>query len=77
METGETESVPAGSEVPTLSGPEPDILFSKLANAEQYEIAARLTQAKAVLVQGPPGTGKTHTIANLLGISWLRERLCL
>lgn len=48
-------------------GPEPDILFSKPANAEQYEIAARLTKEKAVLVQGPPGTGKTHTIANLLG----------
>ena len=56
------------SETPRLeSGPEPDILFSKPANAEQYEIAARLTKAKAVLVQGPPGTGKTHTIANLLG----------
>ncbi|MDH5320582.1 MAG: AAA family ATPase, partial [Nitrospira sp.] len=47
--------------------PEPDILFSKPANAEQYDIAARLTTAKSVLVQGPPGTGKTHTIANLLG----------
>jgi hypothetical protein len=51
----------------TPTGPEPDILFSKPANAEQHEIAARLTKAKAVLVQGPPGTGKTHTIANLLG----------
>jgi very-short-patch-repair endonuclease len=51
----------------TPDGPEPDILFSKPANAEQYEIAARLGKAKAVLVQGPPGTGKTHTIANLLG----------
>jgi primosomal protein N' len=49
------------------TGPDPDILFSKPANAEQYEIAARLTKAKAVLVQGPPGKGKTHTIANLLG----------
>ena len=48
-------------------GPELDILFSKPANAEQYEIARRLAKAKAVLVQGPPGTGKTHTIANLLG----------
>jgi very-short-patch-repair endonuclease len=46
---------------------EADILFSKPANAEQYEIATRLDQSKAVLVQGPPGTGKTHTIANLLG----------
>jgi len=51
----------------TPSAPEPDILFSKPANREQYEIAARLANAKAVLVQGPPGTGKTHTIANLLG----------
>ncbi len=56
-----------GEMPPIQSGPEPDILFSKPANAEQYEIAARLTKAKAVLVQGPPGTGKTHTIANLLG----------
>ncbi|MBI3781929.1 MAG: AAA family ATPase [Deltaproteobacteria bacterium] len=49
------------------SAAEPDILFSKPANAEQYEIAARLAKSQAVLVQGPPGTGKTHTIANLLG----------
>jgi superfamily II DNA or RNA helicase len=52
---------------PTPSAPEPDILFSKPANREQYEIAARLAKGKAVIVQGPPGTGKTHTIANLLG----------
>ena len=51
----------------TMGGPEPDILFSKPANQEQYEIAARLEMSNAVLVQGPPGTGKTHTIANLLG----------
>lgn len=51
----------------TPPGPAPDILFSKPANAEQYEIAERLAQSNAVLVQGPPGTGKTHTIANLLG----------
>jgi very-short-patch-repair endonuclease len=51
----------------TPSPPEPDILFSKPANREQYEIAARLAKNRAVLVQGPPGTGKTHTIANLLG----------
>jgi hypothetical protein len=44
-----------------------EVLFSKPANAEQYEIANRLAQSSAVLVQGPPGTGKTHTIANLLG----------
>jgi hypothetical protein len=51
----------------TRAAPKPDILFSKPANEEQYEIAARLSKSKAVLVQGPPGTGKTHTIANLLG----------
>lgn len=50
-----------------VGGTEPDFLFSKPANAEQYQIAARLAKSKAVLVQGPPGTGKTHTIANLLG----------
>jgi hypothetical protein len=53
--------------IPDCGGDAPDILFSKPANAEQYEIAARLSQADSVLVQGPPGTGKTHTIANLLG----------
>ncbi|MBW8879480.1 MAG: AAA family ATPase [Acidobacteria bacterium] len=69
----ETENIPevltgGDSELPrTPAGPEPDILFSKPANAEQYQIAVRLMKAKAVLVQGPPGTGKTHTIANLLG----------
>ena len=47
--------------------PQPDVLFSKAANHEQYEIAARLAKSNAVLVQGPPGTGKTHTIANLIG----------
>jgi len=50
------------------SGPDPDVLFSKPANAEQYEIATRLSRAKSVLVQGPPGTGKTYTIGNLLGL---------
>lgn len=70
----ETEEPTAGSHgasdgenVQTPPRSEPDILFSKPANAEQYEIAARLAKSKAVLVQGPPGTGKTHTIANLLG----------
>jgi very-short-patch-repair endonuclease len=53
--------------IPDCGGDAPDILFSKPANSEQYEIAARLSQADSVLVQGPPGTGKTHTIANLLG----------
>lgn len=70
VETAVTPEVEIGRDsetVRTLSGPEPDILFSKPANAEQYAIATRLTKAKAVLVQGPPGTGKTHTIANLLG----------
>jgi hypothetical protein len=62
-----SHGVSTGENVPTPPGSEPDILFSKPANAEQYEIAARLAKSKAVLVQGPPGTGKTHTIANLLG----------
>lgn len=56
-----------GERQPTPTAQERDILFSKAANAEQYEIAARLAQAKSIVVQGPPGTGKTHTIANLLG----------
>ncbi|HVA80522.1 MAG TPA: AAA domain-containing protein [Candidatus Binataceae bacterium] len=71
VETTETTIAPSGftdgESLPTPRMPEPDILFSKPANAEQYEIAARLAKSKAVLVQGPPGTGKTHTIANLLG----------
>jgi very-short-patch-repair endonuclease len=45
----------------------PDVLFTKEANDEQFQIAARLERHKNVLVQGPPGTGKTHTIANLVG----------
>lgn len=45
----------------------PDILFTKEFNQEQFKIAARLTKHRSVVVQGPPGTGKTHTIANLLG----------
>ncbi|MCL4552769.1 MAG: AAA family ATPase, partial [Candidatus Marsarchaeota archaeon] len=44
-----------------------DVLFSKPANREQFQIARRLESHGAVLTQGPPGTGKTHTIANLLG----------
>ena len=69
--TDEDEPEPGGSgdgeTRRTPPGPTPDILFSKPANAEQYQIAERLAQSNAVLVQGPPGTGKTHTIANLLG----------
>jgi very-short-patch-repair endonuclease len=45
----------------------PEILFTKEANDEQFQIAERLERYKNVLVQGPPGTGKTHTIANLIG----------
>jgi very-short-patch-repair endonuclease len=45
----------------------PDVLFTKEANDEQFQIADRLERHKNVLVQGPPGTGKTHTIANLVG----------
>jgi very-short-patch-repair endonuclease len=69
----ETDAIAASHEdldheKPSLTPtPEPDILFSKPANSEQYEIATRLAKNRAVLVQGPPGTGKTHTIANLLG----------
>jgi hypothetical protein len=44
-----------------------NVLFTKLANANQLEIAHRLERESCVLVQGPPGTGKTHTIANLIG----------
>jgi hypothetical protein len=45
----------------------PEILFTKEANEEQFQIADRLNRYNNVLVQGPPGTGKTHTIANLIG----------
>jgi very-short-patch-repair endonuclease len=66
--TGASQNDGMDDEKPaTTPTPEPDILFSKPANSEQYEIAARLAKNRAVLVQGPPGTGKTHTIANLLG----------
>ena len=70
VEIDEDEPGPARSgdgDTRRTPGPTPDILFSKPANAEQYEIAERLAESDAVLVQGPPGTGKTHTIANLLG----------
>jgi len=40
------------------------ILFTKPANSEQWQIARRLEDHGSVLVQGPPGTGKTHTIPN-------------
>jgi hypothetical protein len=71
VETSESTAAPRGTSDREMLrmrlGSEPDILFSKPANAEQYEIAARLAKSNAVLVQGPPGTGKTQTIANLLG----------
>ncbi len=71
VETHEGERLPEnGISEETRRNPQyspPDILFSKPANAEQYQIAERLAQFSAVLVQGPPGTGKTHTIANILG----------
>jgi very-short-patch-repair endonuclease len=47
--------------------PQPEVLLSKPANAEQVRIAQRLDRHGSVVVQGPPGTGKTHTIANLIG----------
>ena len=59
--------VDEGGNLPPAPGQQTDILFSKPANAEQREIAARLETTKSVVVQGPPGTGKTHTIANLVG----------
>ena len=52
---------------PSPRGESLDILFSKPANPEQFEIARRLGTQNSVLVQGPPGTGKSHTIANLIG----------
>ena len=71
VETNATEgrsAVPAQDETRrTPRAQETGILFSKPANAEQFEIATRLGNTKSVVVQGPPGTGKTHTIANLLG----------
>ncbi|MBR5901820.1 AAA family ATPase [bacterium] len=51
----------------SASGEGENILLSKEANQEQFEIASRIENYNAVLVQGPPGTGKTHTIANLMG----------
>ena len=65
---------PESDEEPSLekklaqtAGEDPDILLTKLANAEQLTIAADLERNDVLLVQGPPGTGKTHTIANLMG----------
>ncbi len=49
------------------NGEDEHILLSKIANAEQLEIARHLERRGSVVVQGPPGTGKTHTIANILG----------
>lgn len=48
-------------------GEPPDVLLSKLANAEQIQVVRALEQHRAIVVQGPPGTGKSHTIANLIG----------
>ena len=69
MEAARPDStvIDVGGNLPPALGQPADILFSKPANAEQREIAARLETTKSVVVQGPPGTGKTHTIANLLG----------
>lgn len=61
------ESLIADMEVLAAAGESPDVLFAKLANAEQIAIARTLEKHGAVLVQGPPGTGKSHTIANLIG----------
>lgn len=66
-EAGEagTGDLSAPPELQTID--EREILFSKPANREQFQIAAKLQSSGCVLVQGPPGTGKTHTIANLIG----------
>lgn len=45
---------------------EKDLLFPLPYNAEQKEIANRLSSNFGLVVQGPPGTGKSHTIANLI-----------
>lgn len=66
-----------GEQQSSASQHDPDILFSKPGNSEQYAIAERLTKSRAVLVQGPPGTGKTHTIANLLGYLLSRGKTVL
>jgi len=43
-----------------------EIYFPLPANAEQLEIAQKISARQGILVQGPPGTGKSHTIANLV-----------
>ena len=63
----DSTAIDEGGNLPPAPGQQADILFSKPANAEQREIAARLETTRSVVVQGPPGTGKTHTIANLVG----------
>jgi len=65
--TDDNNGEPEPSPRPSPSGPNPEILFSKAANPEQFEIARRLATQNSILVQGPPGTGKSHTIANLIG----------
>jgi len=67
QESGSLAGGSGGDPAPRPRPAEAEILFSKLANDEQYRIAAQLANNSNVLVQGPPGTGKTHTIANLLG----------
>lgn len=64
----ESPAPETSAEPPRKSWDEPpEILFTKEANEEQFQIADRLSRYGNVLVQGPPGTGKTHTIANLIG----------
>lgn len=58
-----TSALPTGY----IAHHDPDLLFTKPANAEQAQIVKRLERDSAVMVQGPPGTGKTHTVANLIG----------
>lgn len=54
------------SEKEEWKGLEKDLLFPLPYNAEQKEIANRLSSNFGLVVQGPPGTGKSHTIANLI-----------
>ena len=57
----------AGEGAPAPANEDADVLFARVANIEQLNLAKRLGGSGAVIVQGPPGTGKTHTIGNLIG----------
>src|SRR5262245_8825856 len=57
----------AAAPAPAPANEDADVLFARVANIEQLNLAKRLGDSGAVIVQGPPGTGKTHTIGNLIG----------